>query len=213
MPEIVPSCCFFFLCVLDNNPALCLVSGAGYLAQSPHWDPLKHSKSFERPPPGMARSHIGSGTTVPCRRWIHTMGLLKVGTPLHWDDMLEHCSYIRRHGTLEAWLMAWGPGVRTWQMVKDRPHWDTKWHARLLTLDPPTQTWQWHRWQIIVGYLWISLDDSSHFGTSKWSAPIISYSTFSWSLTIIKKHPGFQPNAWTCFTTAIWEFNMENHPF
>ena len=132
----------FFLCVLDNNPALCLVSGAGYLAQSPHWDPLKHSKSFERPPPGMARSHIGSGTTLPCRRWIHTMGLLKVGTPLHWDDMLEHCSYIRRHGTLEAWLMAWGPGVRTWQMVKDRPHWDTKWHARLLTLDPPTQTWQ-----------------------------------------------------------------------
>lgn len=29
------------------------------------------------------------------------MGLLKVGTPLHWDDMLEHCSYIRRHGVLQ----------------------------------------------------------------------------------------------------------------
>jgi len=29
------------------------------------------------------------------------MGLLKVGTPLHWDDMLEHCNYIRRHGVLQ----------------------------------------------------------------------------------------------------------------
>jgi len=29
------------------------------------------------------------------------MGLLKVGTPLHWDDMLEHCNYIRHHGVLQ----------------------------------------------------------------------------------------------------------------
>ena len=29
------------------------------------------------------------------------MGLLKVGKPLHWNDSLEHCHYIRRHGVLQ----------------------------------------------------------------------------------------------------------------
>lgn len=26
------------------------------------------------------------------------MGLLKIGTPLHWEDSLEHCNYVRLHG-------------------------------------------------------------------------------------------------------------------
>ncbi|CAK9106752.1 Glutamate--cysteine ligase catalytic subunit (GCS heavy chain) (Gamma-ECS) (Gamma-glutamylcysteine synthetase) [Durusdinium trenchii] len=29
------------------------------------------------------------------------MGLLKVGTPLHWKDSLEHCNYVREHGILQ----------------------------------------------------------------------------------------------------------------
>ncbi|CAJ1351566.1 unnamed protein product [Effrenium voratum] len=29
------------------------------------------------------------------------MGLLKVGTPLHWKDSLEHCNYVRHHGVLQ----------------------------------------------------------------------------------------------------------------
>ena len=32
---------------------------------------------------------------------LSAMGLLKVGTPLHWKDSLEHCNYVREHGILQ----------------------------------------------------------------------------------------------------------------
>ena len=40
---------------------------------------------------------------APGKRWKaarepDAMGLLKVGTPLHWKDSLEHCNYVRLHG-------------------------------------------------------------------------------------------------------------------
>ena len=61
------------------------------------------------------------------------MGLLKVGTPLHWDDMLEHCNYIRRHGSGGTW----GGSRDPWDL------WDEKRAATHIG------SWnqQRHRWQ------------------------------------------------------------------
>ena len=46
---------------------------------------------------------------------LSAMGLLKVGTPLHWKDSLEHCNYVREHGILQ--FIATYRRRSTWRMT------------------------------------------------------------------------------------------------
>ncbi|CAE7524816.1 GCLC [Symbiodinium sp. CCMP2456] len=60
------------------------------------------------------------------------MGLLKVGKPLHWNDSLEHCHYIRRHGVLQ--FMANYRRLR--HLANDRLFYGDEIEYALLKIDP-----------------------------------------------------------------------------